>query len=241
MSGNALVADYTWSFKTAPQPVPSYIITATAGANGSISPFGVFSVNQGAVQQFTITPHSGYHVAVVQVDGVSVGAVTSYSFTNVMANHTISASFAINTYKVTPSAGANGTISPNTAQTVNYNGTTSFTITPKAGYSTVMGGTCGGTLNGNIYTTNPVTANCTVTASFLLNTNTVTASAGPNGSISPSGSVIVNYGADKTFKITPDADHAIADVLVDNVSQGPLTSYTFQNVTANHTIAATFL
>ncbi len=49
----------------------------------------------GADQSFTITPDSGYQVADVLVDGASVGAVTSYTFNNVMANHTIAASFAM--------------------------------------------------------------------------------------------------------------------------------------------------
>ena len=48
--------------------------------------------------------------------------MTSYDFTNVTANKTISASFAINTYTITPSAGAHGSISPATVQTVNYGG-----------------------------------------------------------------------------------------------------------------------
>ena len=51
-------------------------------------------------------------MADVLVDGVSVGAVTSYTFTDVTADHTIEATFAINTYTITASAGANGTISP---------------------------------------------------------------------------------------------------------------------------------
>ena len=55
------------------------------------------AVNYGADQAFTITPDACYHVADVLVDGVSVGAVTSYTFTNVTANHTIAASFAIDT------------------------------------------------------------------------------------------------------------------------------------------------
>ncbi len=54
-------------------------------------------MNYGASQTFTITPNTDYHVADVLVDGVSVGAVTSYTFSNVIANHTISASFALNT------------------------------------------------------------------------------------------------------------------------------------------------
>ena len=64
------------------------------------------AVNYGADQAFTITPDARYHVADVLVDGVSVGAVTSYTFTNVTANHTIAATFAIDTYTITASAGA---------------------------------------------------------------------------------------------------------------------------------------
>jgi len=74
----------------------TFTITASAGANGSIDPSGEVTVSKGADQTFTITPDMGYHVADVLVDGSSVGAVTTYTFTNVTANHTISATFAIN-------------------------------------------------------------------------------------------------------------------------------------------------
>ena len=69
-------------------------------------------------------------------------------------------------YTVTPSAGANGSISPNTPQTVNQGATASFTVTPTTGYaiSSVTG--CGGNLTGNTYVTAAITGNCTVTASF---------------------------------------------------------------------------
>ena len=59
-----------------------------------------------------------------------MGAVTSYTFTNVTADHTIAASFAIDTYTITASAGANGSISPSGAMTVNYGANQTFTITP---------------------------------------------------------------------------------------------------------------
>ena len=83
-----------------------YTITASAGANGAISPSGAVSVNHGDDQSFTITPDAGYHVLDVLVDGSSVGAVTSYTFDDVTTNHTIEASFAINVYTITASAGA---------------------------------------------------------------------------------------------------------------------------------------
>ena len=73
-----------------PAATATYSITATAGANGTVSPSGATTVNSGAGQAYSITPAAGYHVASVLVDGVSAGAVTSYTFSNVTANHTIS-------------------------------------------------------------------------------------------------------------------------------------------------------
>jgi hypothetical protein len=69
------------------------------------------------------------------------------------------------TYTVTATAGANGTITP-ASRTVNSGSTTTFTVTPNSGYTSSVGGTCGGTLVGTTYTTNPITANCTVVATF---------------------------------------------------------------------------
>src|SRR5207249_10118435 len=73
-----------------------------------------------------------------------------------------------------------------------------------------------------------------------VNTFTITASAGAGGTISPSGSVVVNQGNNQTFTITPSTCFVISNVLVDGVSQGAISSYTFTNVQANHTISATF-
>jgi parallel beta-helix repeat protein len=146
----------------------SYTITASAGSNGSISPTGAVTVGQGANQAFTITPNSGYAISAVTVDGTSVGAVSSYTFTNVQANHTISATFA------------------------------------------------------------------------ALPTFTITASAGSNGTISPTGPVTVNQGANQAFTITPNSGYVVSTVTVDGTSVGAVTSYTFSNVQANHTISASF-
>ena len=242
LAGNPLVANspggYSWTFRTTPFPSP--VIEATAGPGGTISPQGNVLVTYGTATTFTITPLAGYHITDVLVDNVSAGAVASYTFTNVIANHKISASFAINTYKVTPSAGANGNISPPGQQTVNHNATQQFTVTPYPGYTAVMGGTCGGSLVGTLYTTNAITGDCTVIANFSLNTVVITATAGANGSISPSGSVAVEYGSNPVFTMIPAAGYHVANVLVDTLSAGAVTSYTFGYVTAPHTISVTF-
>ena len=70
-----------------------YTITATAGEGGSITPDGDVSVKEGASQTFAITADNGYEIADVLVDGSSVGAVETYTFDEVKANHTITASF----------------------------------------------------------------------------------------------------------------------------------------------------
>lgn len=71
-------------------------------------------------------------------------------------------------------------------------------------------------------------------------TFTITASAGTNGTITPSGDVTVNQGTDPTFTITPDSGYNVADVTVDGSSKGAVTSYTFSNVATDHAIQATF-
>ena len=72
------------------------IITATAGANGAISPTGDVEVPLNGSQTFTITPNDGYHIQDVKVDDQSVGAVKEYKFENVTKAHKIHATFARN-------------------------------------------------------------------------------------------------------------------------------------------------
>ena len=70
---------------------------------------------------------------------------------------------------------------------------------------------------------------------------TIKATAGVNGSISPTGNVSVREGRDQTFTITPDKGYAVAKVLVDGKSVGSVKSYTFKNVTKDHTIEVVFM
>src|SRR5207249_10196325 len=100
----------------------------SAGPNGSIAPNGATVVNYGGSQAYTITADPNYHVADVLVDGVSIGAVTNHTFSSVSANHTIAASFTLNTFTITASAGGNGSIAPNGATVVNYGGSQAYKI-----------------------------------------------------------------------------------------------------------------
>ena len=221
--------------------IDTFVITASAGPNGSIEPSGDVIVNYGANQAFTISPAQGYHVADVLVDGVSIGPVTSHTFTNVTTGHTIAASFSVDGLTIVATAGPNGTIEPSGTVNVNYGADQTFTITPHTGYhiyDVLVDGNSVGPVPS--YTFTNVTVNHTIAAGFSINLYTITASAGPNGTISPLGPVIVAYGHDTTFTITPASEYHIEDVLVNGISEGPIPSYTFTNVSGDHSIAAEF-
>jgi len=142
-------------------------ITASAGTGGSISPSGAVSVDYGADKTFQITPAANHEIADVLVDGVSVGAVSSYGFHAVAADHAIKAAFARITH-------------------------------------------------------------------------TIAAGAGAHGTITPSGSVTVNQGADRTFSLKAETGYHVKDVLVDGVSKGGVATYTFTNIMCDHTIEGSF-
>ncbi len=229
-----------------------YTISASAGTGGSISPSGGVSVSSGSSKSFTITPASGYTISNVTVDGQSVGAVNSYTFSNVTANHTIAATFAqsssgTTTYTLTTATAGtgSGTITSNPSGTVLASGT-AVTITAAPDSNSVFAGwggdcafagtstTCRGTMTRNINVT------ATFNAKTTTSSHTISAYAGYGGTVSPSGSVSVASGSSKAFTITPKTGFSIRYVLVDGVNVGAVSSYTFSNVTANHTIRAYF-
>jgi hypothetical protein len=98
--------------------IVQYVVSASAAAAARSRPLAR-SVSTAAPQPaFTMTPAACYGVANVVVDGVSRGALASYTFTNVQASHTIAASFAFSQYVISATAGAGGTITPSGPLTV---------------------------------------------------------------------------------------------------------------------------
>lgn len=221
-----------------------YTISGSSGAGGTISPSGNVDVSHGENQTFTITPNTGYEISNVVVDGSSVGASSWHTFTNVVSDHDIRASFTPMVYTISASADTGGTISPSGDISVTYGGGQSFTISPETGYS-IYDVTVDGTSVGAVtsYDFIDVSANHSINASFISYTIIATASA--NGVISPSGDVIVGGGADQTFSITPNTGYVVGDVVVDGNSVidtlSDEKSYTFYTISEDHTIYASFI
>jgi len=220
----------------------SYNIAAITGSNGTISPSGVTVVASGGSQVYSITPATGYGVATLTVDGTYVTPSTSYTFSNVTAPHTISATFSVLTYTLTATQSSNGTISPSGVTTKNYGESQAYTITPNTGYYvsaiTVDGSGVG---TSSPYTFSNIIANHTITATFTMYTYTITATQSSNGTISPSGVTTKNYGDSQAYTITANSGYIITAITVDGSGVGTSSPYTFSNIIANHTITATFV
>ena len=79
--------------------------------------------------------------------------------------------------------------------------------------------------------------------SGFYSTHSIIATSSENGTILPSGVVSLEYGSDKKFSFTPNANYFIEEVLVDNVSNPDAITdgyYIFQKVAEDHTIHVSF-
>ena len=217
------------------------LINASAETYGSISPSGTVAVANGSNKVFTMTPSGKYHVSNVLVDGASVGAVNTYTFTNITANHTINVSFEINLNTVTATAIGNGTIEPAGYVNVNTGATATFTMTPNTAYhiaDVFVDGVSVGAVS--TYTFTNVSANHTIIVHFTMNTYTITATSDANGAIMPRGAISIKSGASQIFTMMPNTGSRVLNVLIDGVSVGAVSTYSFADVTSNHSISASF-
>ena len=243
-AADTLVLDVvrSWTVSTA--------ITPTGG--GSASPTIRTFVKEGFGVQFTFTPNAGYRVVDV-IDTVGCGrgvarpfgAPWIYDSGRVTANCTVTGVFS-NTFNVTFSAGAGGTVSPSGTQSRLTGTSPSLTATPNPGFRLTNVTGCGVVFNGGPAITGPtvwtiasITGDCTVTAFFTaLPTFTVTAAAGAGGSISPA-SVAVAQGLHTMFTVTPASSFQIASITGCSGTRSGST-YTTGPITAACAVTATF-
>ncbi len=212
--------------------INTYTLTYTAGAGGSISGSAAQVVNHGADgTAVTAVADPNYHF----VDWSDGNPSASRTETNVTANLSFTANFAIDTYTLTYSAGAGGTISGSAAQVVNH-GANGTAVTAVADPNYHFVDWSDGGVNATRFETN-VTANLSFTANFAIDTYTLSYTAGPGGTISGSAAQVVNHGANGT------AVTAVADPNYHFVdwSDGGVNATRFEtNVTANLSFTANF-
>lgn len=222
----------------------NYQVIFTLGTGGaSMNPTGTQSYAAGASVPISATPASGYKFS----SWTSTGTISFDSATlastnaHIGSDGTVTANFALNQHTITVIQGSNGVIAPGTTA-VNEGASQTFTITPNTGFhvlDVIVDGSSKGAVT--TWTFNNVQVDHTITATFASGAyHTITASAGTNGQISPSGAVQVADGASQTFTITPSNGYVVSSLLIDSQSAGYGQSYTFTNVVADHSIVVTF-
>jgi YVTN family beta-propeller protein len=217
------------------------VFTATVGdhTHGSISSTNGTTVNYGNDLSFSVTADTGYHLVSVLIDGETASA--PYNFVNVIANHTISATFTIDTFAITVSQGANGVIAPGTT-TVNYGAGQEFTFTPATGYhitDVLMNGTSVlSNVENGAYTVSNVTGTTSLTATYAIDTFTITVTQGDHGVIR--GNTTVNYGSNQEFTFTPTIGYHIVAIKVNGTTVGTTSPYTISDVTGATSLTAEY-
>ncbi|MCR5646350.1 MAG: choice-of-anchor J domain-containing protein [Bacteroidales bacterium] len=237
-----LVAHFSYE----PQPQPEqYTITLTANPveGGEVSGGGTY--DEGTPCTAIATANTGYLFDNWTENGTVVSTNAHYSF-NVTGDRELVANFSLEPQPQPEMFTINVSAQPADGGTVTGGGTyeegTSCTVSADAndGYNFVNW-----TENGFVISTNAdysftVTGNRNLVAHFEQITFTITASAGEFGSITPAGDITVAYGGSQHFEMTPDYDCEVLEVLVDGISVGAVTEYTFEEVTSDHTIHVTF-
>lgn len=220
-------------------------VTPWVGPNGSINPATLQEVLYGENIAFVATPISTeFKVDKWRVNGAiaqSGGAV--FTLGNVRSTTSVEVTFIPRFVTVTPRAGPNGSITPDSVQTIENGSGRTFTATPNSGFVVDVWRVNGFILQtgGDGFPLSNVTANVTVDVTFKVAPVTVTPSAGANGSISPSSVQEVTPGSNVTFSAFPDTGYAVNQWLVNGtVVQNGGNSYTLNSVTSNRTVHVTF-
>ena len=240
------------------EPVTYEIIVITVG-NGTVNP-GTTTAVFGSSKVFTITPNAGYRIWSITLDGVDMPVTAAsgdsqiFTISNINSDHVLSVKFVTCVLKITGIAGSNGTIRPSELW-VEYYSFASVSVIPNEGYeiaSIYIDGVkvddskiAKGGVAQNI-SFEHVTEDHEVRATFSKIKLIISASAGEGGTISPSGLIEYEYGANASFVIAPDQLKTIDEIYVDGaevavtVTEGDKQTYVFENLKESHTIHATF-
>jgi hypothetical protein len=164
-----LSADHTIYVSFIPKGTAAitHTVSASAGSGGEILPAGDIAVVAGNDQKFEIVAATGNSIVDVLVDGISQGAISSYTFLDMAANHTIQAAFDTTTYMINASANTGGSIDPAGETSVAHGATPAFTISADAGYHLASLRVNGSAVTPqNPFIFDPILSNATIEAVF---------------------------------------------------------------------------
>ena len=188
-----------------------YIINTSVTYGSTTTPTKIVDV--GNSTSIVVKPNTGYKYKSVSCTNAEASYNTgnnTLTLTNITDDVSCTVTNEIIKYNVTAKASTGGTVSGTSSKTVNYNGSTTFTVKPNTGYkyssvSCPSGITGSYSTSNNTLTVSGVKANGTCTVNFTKKTYTVRVSV-TNGTSSPT-SRTVNHGSSTTFTVKPNTGY----------------------------------
>ena len=173
--------------------INTYTLTYTAGANGAVTGNAIQTVNHGADgTEVWAVPDDGYHFTQWSDGSIANPRTDMLVIRDIAAE----AEFEVNRYTLVYTVRANGTLNGETLQTVPHGGSgTAVTAVPHAGYHFFKWGDL---REDNPRTDTHVTSDIAVAAAFMLNTYSLTYTAGANGVVTGNAIQTINHGANGT-------------------------------------------
>lgn len=224
--------------------VKTFSFTGTvSGDHGAVTPSAV-SVDWGEDLDVTVSADAHCHIDRISVDGLPLEipgglALWTHTFGEVSGDHSVTAAFATDRQVLAVKSAGSGTgsVSP-PGGTYDYG--TQVTLTARPDVSSVFVGWTGDISTAENPAAVLMDADRTVTANFALKSFIVTSGAGAGGRVTPAGETTVGWGEGLTFVMTPCSGYVLSDVIVDGVSAGSLSTFSFQDVREGHTLRALF-
>ena len=226
-------------------------LTVTFSAGGTVTQpgIGTFTYPDGNLVNLVASANTNYHFTNWTGSAVTAGKVAdpNVAGTTVLmdANYTVQANFAVDIRTLTVTFSAGGTVTQPGIGTFTYpdGNLVDLVASADTGYHFVnWTGNTGTIADVNASpTTITMDANYTIQANFAVIQYTISASSDPNGSINPSGAILVNYEANQDFNTVANAGYEVDKWYLDgNSVQTGCATYTLSNITANHTVYVTF-
>ena len=214
-------------------------VSANPTTGGNVSGGGSYFQNQACT--VSAIANEGYSFKNWTENGTQVSTNANYFF-SVTGNRNLVANFQAQAQQYTIKVSANPSNGGSVSGGGNYNQGSSCTVhaTPNSGFTFAKWTLNGHQVSDNANFTFTVSSNQNLVANFVQGAHTINATAGANGSINPSGNVIIADGREQTFTIIPDQDYEIKEVYIDGSAIGSTSTYTFTNVTEDHRIYAIF-
>ncbi len=228
--------------QTIGQVVNTFTITATAGQGGSISPSATVTVNEASNKTFSIIPNACYEINDVLVDGVSVGAVSTYTFNNINSNHTIFASFNLINYSVNLTVSGEGDVSGISPTVVcGSSSTLNFSADECWQLSSVLINGVNQNIANNSLVLNNISNNLDIIVEFTEIYYSISTNIGIGGSITGLPETVL-CGSNVNFELNVDECYNLASI---SVNGNPISLngnfYSITNVYANMIINVTFV